>query len=124
MEKLSLKTPDNNDEAVMFEKFLITQLSKSCSEYDFKDNLQHGSNIPFVLTKSFFLLVSNHLHAEIRKADGVDLDDEITCGRYYPSRRSVSFQNKTFGMDDQSRMLSPIIASKMTDFLEKYQKNV
>ena len=114
-------TYPEDDEATVFEKFITIQLSKSCSKYEFKENLQHGSNIPFVLTTSFSLIVSNSLHDEIRKADSIDFDNEITCGRYYPSRKSVSFQNKTFGMDDQSRLLSPIIASKMTDFLEIYQ---
>jgi len=117
------KTPDNNLNPETLEEFITPQLSMGCDELKLIKKIARKVGIPFVLTKSLFLCISDKMHGEIRQADGINFDDEMAYGRYYPGNEII-MQDDMKGIKPQTKILKPILYKKINDFLKQYQKHV
>ena len=112
----------------MLEEYIVPQWSMSCgSPNSMIRNILQGSGLMrFILTNSLTLYVSDQVHAQMREADGIVVDDEICFGSYLPfiENGKILMQDDLRGEKPQTKVLTPIILKKMSGFMSSLDKHV
>ena len=78
-------------------------------------------NVPFLLTNSLALYISDSDNNEIGKDEEIDISDQLATGKYFPNIDDIIIDDDSpLAENEDLELIKSALAKKISDFLHSY----